>query len=327
MSNVGSFSVGSFKGNNNYPKKKRFKVEEGNNIYRILPPFKSKSNAIAKFWALYWVEGTKGKRPVPSILVKDKEGNITSPDPLFDKIQSEKLKLESMKKEGKPEAVIKALEESLNSLNLDKHYYLNAMNPAGEIGVLKIKYTSWQALKALLEELDKEGMDPINVGPDKGFYLNFKRTTGDDKRVAYTVEVAKKTVRENGKMVQHFQECPIDDTVLARMEKESEELDKLFKPLSFEEQKLVATLDKQTIDRVFARPVKVEKVEDDEGPDSDEDTSYKPSNTATAKATMSAKPMANPFETTAAPVQETKAEAKTESKDSDIDLVAQYLNS
>ncbi|HUM41641.1 MAG TPA: hypothetical protein PKI14_01670 [Fervidobacterium sp.] len=272
MSKVGSFSIGNLNSNGSkFVKTKNFYLADGSNLYRILPPFGSQTQtgAIAKFWEIYWVQGATSKKPVVSIRKTGKDKVVLQADPLEDAIAAKKNELAELETKGAPARVIESLKSMLQNLNADKSYYLNVINPAGEIGVLKIKYTGWQALKKRLEELDARGVDAINPGPDNGIVFDFKRSRDEKGKVGYTVDIASIVSKDpaTNKMRVDYQYMPIDDVIIGRMEKEARDLGTLFKTLSVEEQSIVASLDPKAIDSVFTKSTKVEDDGGDEGED------------------------------------------------------------
>ena len=158
--------------------------------------------------------------------------------------------MEKMRTDGTDMKRVEEMSDRLFQLQTDKAYYVNAMNTAGEIGVLKLKSTSYNALLERLEQLEeKEGIDAISPGPNNGVFFDFKRTKDANGRTVYTTEVhmTSKT-GENGRPVKEYAWAPIDDTVLKRMEKEAQDLTKLFTPRTPEEVALLATLDPKMVD-------------------------------------------------------------------------------
>jgi hypothetical protein len=296
MSNHGKYSRSSLN-SGGFTKKKRFYLADGSNLFRLLPPFgtMAEKGIIAKYWEVYWVEGTDGrKRPMPSILKTKSNGKgmpktVLVADPMFDKVQSLRTKVEMLKKDkNQPEAVVNALEETLRNLNLDKAYYLNVISPSGEIGVLKLRYTAFQNLKTRLDELDKDGIDPINVG--EGIIFDFKKMKDDNGKTVYPVDIATKTYRDpnTNRFVSEFQTYPIDENTLKRMDAEASDLGSLYKVLTPEEVALIATLDKRMVDRVYSRPEQVEESASEESEELEEEVSVKRPSSASPTATSAA---------------------------------------
>jgi len=259
MSTVGGYKGAKSQKNAGYTQRKNFYVELGSNVYRVLPPFASlaEQGKLAAYHAVTWLPGSDGKkRPVVSIFRKDRQGNVIVHDPLIEKIENLKKVLEKMKAEGGDAKRIEEMSERLWSLQTDKAYYVNAMNPAGEIGVLKLKATSYNALLERLDELEsKENIDAISPGEQNGVFFNFKRVKDSNGKTIYTTDVhtVSKT-GENGRPVKEYAWAPIDESVLKRMEKEASDLTKLFTPRTPEEITLLATLDPKMVDRIFQRP-------------------------------------------------------------------------
>lgn len=296
MSQHGKFSTNSLKGGG-FTRKTRFYLKDGSNLFRVLPPFGTlaEKGIIAKYYGVFWVEGTDGKkRPVPSILETKSNGKnqpktILVRDPLLEKIEALKNSLAAMKQSGADPAVTEALERKLYGLYLDKAYYLNVISPSGEIGVLKLRYTAFQNLKTRLEELDKDGIDPINSGKGNGVVFDFKKIKDEKGKTVYPVDIAMKTYKDQatGKFISEIQQLEIDENTLKRMENEASDLNSLFRVLAPEEVALIATLDPKNVDRVFARPTAAEEAAADDGDDQDDTADYavgaaKTSGTATA---------------------------------------------
>lgn len=254
---TGKYSLGNQKSGGSFTKRKNFYIDEGSNIFRVLPPFGSLAaeGKIAKYWAITWVSASKGKRPVVCLENKLRDGTIKQADPLRDKVAILTAQYKALEASGTAsDEVLKQLNSVIWGLNLDKSYYLNVMSPANEIGVLKIKGTSFKALMERLTELEKMGVDPINGGMTNGIFFDFKRVKGADNKVAYTVDFHYRMSKDpaTGRVVSEMVQAPIDEATLEdRMKKEASDLSKLFTPKTLEEVAQIATLDPKNIDRVF----------------------------------------------------------------------------
>lgn len=299
--------TGTYTGlNSGFKKKNFFYLKEGSNLYRILPPFASmaKSGGIVKYWGVFWLAASKGKRPVPTILVQDKNKNVITRDPLAEKIDMLKANLTLLEKDGGATEIVEALKETVKSLRLDKSHYLNVINPAGEIGVLKIKYTGLQDLKERLKELAQQNFDPINAGPNNGLFFDFKKLKDDQGKVNYRVDIATKVTKNpNGPgFLSEYYLAPIDETVLNRMTSEASDLNSLYTVRTPEEQAQLANLDTATVDRIFSRAEEV--VDDVAGDDEDSGITVPQATTApTAKPSTAAVQAAVGLVTAPAPTQ------------------------
>lgn len=330
MSKFGTFSTKSQKGGGGFQRKKRFNLEEGSNLYRILPPFGTLAEVgkIAQYWSVTWVPGSDGKvRPVPSIKRK-KNNQVIQNDPLEDKVEALKKNLDVLVKNGESKEVVDKIAEKVRQLSPDKGYYLNVLTPGGEMGVLKIRYTAYQSLLSKLEELEREGVDPINTGIGNGLFFDFKKTKDERGRVVYSVDIGKKTYKDpSGRLISEYLQSEIDDNTLKRMEKESEDLTKLYRVLDAEEVALIATLDGKTIDRVFQRPQQNEAPDSGDGHDDgsgEEDVDVVAAATATVKA--SNKPQESSKQSSQGGADKEKAAAtKQQASSYDEDYVSKFL--
>lgn len=240
------------------PKKNSYYLKDGSNIYRILPPFGSVASvgAIAKFWSIYWVPATKGKRPVPSLLRVGKDKAVIQACPLDEKVKELRRTLEAGIAAGKSDLELNPLRNKIEAYRVNKSFWLNVITTTGEIGRLGIPYNVYQTLKAKLKELEKQGFDPINAGPENGLFLDFKKSKDDSGRKnVYAVDVHTHFSKDpqTGRMVGSYVSAPIDEKILERMNNEAYDLGTMFKELTMEEQKAVATLDPTMVDRIFAR--------------------------------------------------------------------------
>ena len=239
-------------------------------------------------------------------MARESPKTILQRDPLADKLEALNNQVLAMEQAGGQDAVVAALKAKLQDLYLDKAYYVNAISPSGEIGVLKLRYTAFQNLKARLEELEKAGVDAINAGPGNGVVFDFKKTKDDKGKTVYPVDIASRTYRENGngRLMSEMQQLEIDDSVLKRMETEAEDLSTVFRIITPEEVALIATFDPTMVDRIFARPDQVAEAGQDAPADEQIDTEVRApvvQKTAAAPVQAQAAPVAQPAQT--APVQ------------------------
>jgi hypothetical protein len=208
---------------------KTAKIKEGDNIYRFLPPMHSFaeegkwSNYVAIHFGYSGVDSqdaTKTRfRVFRCIQVKDfRSGMILEDCPECDLIEKNKKALEEreaelivqFKAEGKDEKEIEELLESalgpdkgwLQSHNVDRKHYINAMTPDGrEFVQVPISHRTKKQLDAVFKELqESEGIDPLDIG--QGVLINIKRS-GKFRDAQDVVSVVKEKVdaEVNGKKV------------------------------------------------------------------------------------------------------------------------------
>jgi hypothetical protein len=198
----------------------------GHNIFRILPAY-GKLETSGKWYVFFGQhfgyrglsfngEGDGVPRTFKCIREVDRKSKMTTvecPECLnregWEK-RRDKLKAQLIE-EGKDDEQIKAslkkYNDWLKSHNLDKSFYLAAMNQKGEFGVLKLKYEAKDKLdkkiKALLAE---EQIDATAV--DQGVWFDFQRT-GEYLDTSYDVDVVMDTVVENGKRYKTLKQAPL----------------------------------------------------------------------------------------------------------------------
>jgi hypothetical protein len=274
-------------------KKNNWRIKEGSNIYRILPPLGKFANEgkWATFEKLHWgYKGSKGMRPFSCIEVKDfKTKMVKVQCPECDLIAQKKSQLEQytnkLKAEGKSEAdikdFVKPITDWLMAHNLDKKWYVNAMAADNQIGRLAIPHKSYEQLQLVLNDLtQKQGVDPIGV--DGGVYFDFERT-GSGNQTSHRVTVvqeAQKIDIGNGKTATAMvvKPAPLTADMIARLAAEAYDLKDSFRRLTFDEIKRLVTSngDPDIVDSVFASPEAQNAINNMNGVDNDEPESALP---------------------------------------------------
>lgn len=306
MSNVGSYDPNKPRsGGFNGPRTKYFGLTKKTPtvIARVLPPFKSlkDKNAIMKFWSIIWLVDANGrKRPVPSIQRKANK-QIVQADPILEKANAIKLLIENAEKNGENPQIIAQMKEKVRSIEPDNKCHLNVLLPDGQIGVLKIPWTCYEHLDKKLKELGAQGLDAVGVGPTSGLYFEFKKWKDDKGKTHFSVEPATEHTRnpQTGMIGLSYKFAPIDDTIIARMEREAGDLENLYTVRTVEEQALLASLDPATISRVLMK-ARVEEQDAEDNSEPPEGASLQgyaaPQQTATPtpQPTMVAQPQPTP---------------------------------
>lgn len=186
-------------------KKKYFRLVNGENVYRIIPPFgpMADSNTWAVYnkvhFGYYGLPNPKtGKaymRAFVSPEVKNFKNNmIEVVDPANERIRQLKEALSQAKERGDTEAS-KQIVGLLKRYNLDSKWHVNAVNLQGEIGLLKIPHKAYKALEAEIVTLRQQGIDPLS--PENGRFFVFKRT-GEGFETQYSVNVYKQKIEVQG---------------------------------------------------------------------------------------------------------------------------------
>lgn len=199
-----------------------------NNIFRLIPPIKSQEETgkWALYFGIHW--GYKGRdrsdptktrtRTFKCIEVKDfRSGMITTTCPECLKIAEQEALLETRleqckaagRTEEQTETIVGPLKLWLKEHNIDRKWYINAMNEAGEFGVLQISHKAKKQLDARIDELMALGIDPLD--PAQGVWFNFKRTGKSINELTDTVEVVKEVRKEGNRILEEMKFAPLTE--------------------------------------------------------------------------------------------------------------------
>lgn len=255
--------MGKAKFNGEFKKKNHFKLKDGEQAYRILPPLFNLADEGK--WSVFWnvhfgYRSTQNKMVTfQSPLQKNRKTRMVEvPDAALERIETLKAKMEAAKTAGN-----KVLFDALNELvgqkgrfNIDNNHHMNVINENGEIGELKIRHRCKVALDLAIKTLRDKGIDPLSA--ENGRFFVFRRS-GMGLDTTFQVSVKTKTLHvENVGDVEQAIVHVLTDDIIARLKEESFELDKLHrKPTSEEVASIVKESDLKTgissaIDVVFA---------------------------------------------------------------------------
>lgn len=291
------------------------------NRYRLLPA--KGSLAASGTWAKYYGThfGYKGQdqqdqtklrtRVFRCVEERDFRNGITKVAcPECDLIAQKKKALEAtkarLKAEGKSDEDIKMLtapaEEWKREHNCDRKWFINAMNEAGEFGVLQISHKCKKDLDSVIDELVKDGIDP--TAPEQGVWFNIKRT-GRGIEVTDKVEVVKVKEKIDGRLVESIKMAPLTQEQLDKADEICPDLTEVVRVLTVQQIKMLVdgTGDPEEVDAIFNAS---EKRERSAPPVRENSAGLKQQSTT---------PVTKPVETKTDPKVETKAppETKTES--------------
>jgi hypothetical protein len=238
-------------GGNNF-QRKYFKLKDGEQAYRILPPLGglADSGRWSMFYNVhYGYKTTDGKqKPFLSPEVRNRTSKaIEVQDAAKERIETLKIKWEEAKKSGN-EAVFKKLNDLVGPTgmyNLDNNHYMNVVDAQGNVGVLKLRHKAKLALETEIKKLNAKNIDPLGV--EDGRYFVFTRS-GMGRDTTFSVSVLKEKLNVAGVgEVERDVIHKLDDDLIKRLAAEAGELDKLFKRLTAEEvKKVVETSDLMT---------------------------------------------------------------------------------
>lgn len=248
-----SFGKPNYDGGKGFKKKNHFDTSDGDVVARIFPPFGSlKDKGVWHvFHSIHWgYKNSEGKHrsfesPLEEKYDKDtKTRTVLVRDAALDRLNDLKAKLEAAKAEGNV-----ALVARLNSLvgmrgiyNVDNNQHMNVMLLDGTAGELKIRHKHFLALKAEIDRLRSEGVDPLSL-EDGRFFVFHKDGKGNETNFKVTVYTETLDIPSVGK-VQRPVVSKVDGSTLKRLETELFDLDNLFTALTADEvAKIVSTSD------------------------------------------------------------------------------------
>jgi hypothetical protein len=226
---------------------KRHKINDGVNVFRILPPFGENADGYPyRRWSICWLaDPTTGRnRPYASPwsfgekecpvgeytkLIQDKKESLEK------KLSSQDLSKEEMKEALKP------LTEVLWKVKPKATFFFNAVNKSGEVGVLEIKKSAQDELKKVMKEyISDYNQDPTSLNSDQddsGVWFKMTKT-GQLMSTEYKVEKNQiKAKNEAGKLVFLDDQEALPGHVVANYESLATDLFTLYKQVSYEDLK------------------------------------------------------------------------------------------
>jgi len=239
---------------------KRHKVNDGSNIYRVLPPFgdSEKHNGYPyRKWSYIWLlDPSTGKRkPFASPF---SSGGDTCPvkeyaDALVKKVDGI---INGLKDAGKSDEQIKkdpalvAIRDVQWKLKLTHAYSYNAADKSGEVGILEIKSTAHKGLcKKMSDYIKDYAQDPTSLNDfddDAGVWFNFKRE-GKGMNTEYSVDFNTNLVKVEGskRPQMELDFSPLPDAIKENYDDLGYDLQSLYTIKSYDELKeiLVANVE------------------------------------------------------------------------------------
>lgn len=240
---------------------KRHKIVDGHNIYRILPPFGENSNGYPyRKWQITWglLDPSNGrKRPFASCI--STEGKC----PILEYVTALSEKAEEMKSslkaQGMSDADIKEDMKDINAvisnLRPKTTYVYNAINKAGEVGLLEVKTTAHKKLKTLMMEYIQDyNQDPTSLNSsddDSGVWFDFIRT-GVNFDTEYDVRKNQIKARVGAQLTYVDDREALPDAVVQNYEHSAYDLSSIYSVKSYDELKEILMANLKTL--VAANP-------------------------------------------------------------------------
>lgn len=227
---------------------KRHAVNDGDNIYRILPPFGEESNGYPyRRWVVAWLHDPSSgrKRPYASPRSFGEEACPVTEYALALEKKRDDLEA-SLKASGADSSVIKEklkpFGQILWEIKPKTTYIYNAANKAGEVGLLELKKTAHDAMKKqMMQYITDYGQDPTSLNSqsdDSGIWFKVKRE-GEGVYTEYSVQKnqAKKKTAEGLVFVDDRSELP--QNVVDNYDSLAYDLNTVYRKHSYDELKEV----------------------------------------------------------------------------------------
>lgn len=298
--------------------KTTFKIVDGDNVYRILPPMGklAKSGKWNQYYRVEWGFKNSAGRNRPFQDVRDvnfqtKMVNVESAAHLQrEALAARKTELVGLLRKDPTNAALKQqvteVSEDIKRYNLDAKYYVNAIALDGKIGLLKLGSRAFKALKAEIDTLRKSGVDPLSI--DDGRFFNFRRTneTGNFQDTAYQVTVYKEQVTVGGETYEKAKKHVIDQSIIDRLSDEAFELSGMYPVVTAAQVERMVKEGASAVDQILGADN--DRGAADDSDDEGQQTTSTPAQTQTAPAT---KVEAAPAKQEAAPTAPVAAEKIT----------------
>ncbi len=240
-----------------------FKKDQNTFILRVLPPMGNLADA-GKWSVYHRVEfghvGTDTKmKPFLSPRKVNYDGMVEVESISHTRREGIKAQLEQAKLAGNAQ-----LQEQCNLMlrkyNQDAKHYMNVLDLQGNVGLFKIGHRGYQSLKAEIERLRSEGVDPIGVA-DARFFV-FARS-GKGRDTIYTVtEYKQKRNMDDGQGGQIQVEAPfphsINDAIMGKLATDAFELDKVYPSVTAEEETRIVNEGAVAVDAILGKKKKQE---------------------------------------------------------------------
>jgi hypothetical protein len=239
-----TINMDSLKSNRDYI---RHKIGDGNNIYRILPPFgdiEKHNNYPYIRWSIAWLQDPKSGKRLP-FATPLTDGEVCPVQEYNDALNTfiEDKKAE-LKADGNSDADIKVELDGLRTiqwqLRIQHVYAYNACDQSGQVGILELKSTAHKAMKKMMGVYIKEhGQDPTSLSceeDDSGVWFNVLKE-GKGKDTEYSVVFNQTRQKMNGQLVKIDDRSALPDHVSSNYETLAYDLTSIYRRKSYDELK------------------------------------------------------------------------------------------
>jgi len=232
-----------------------FKKNQNTFILRILPPMGRLADAGK--WSLYHrVEfgyaGSDGRmRPFLSPRVVNFKGMVEVESEAHKRREMIKAQQAAAKKAG-DNALVEKSTNMLKKYNQDAKHHMNVIDLQGNIGLFKLGHKGFQALKAEVDRLRSEGIDPVGV--DNGRFFVFSRNgSGRDTLYTVTEYKQKQEITTPSGKVTAMVDFPhaITESIMNKLATDAFELDNIYPTVTPEEERRIVHEGASAVDEIL----------------------------------------------------------------------------
>jgi hypothetical protein len=223
-------------------------VKDGHNIFRVLPPFGEASNGYPyRKYQIIWGlvdPATNRSRPFASSMTTEKRCPVTEFVQELKK-KSETLKANMQASGSSDEEIreaLKGLNETIANLSPKTVYIYNAVDNAGEVGLLELKSTAHQKMKQEMNQYVHDyNQDPtsLNSDPDdSGVWFDVVRQ-GSFRDTTYDVKKCQLKVKDpvTGRMNYQDDQTALPESVVENYNSLAYDLTAVYQIKSYDELK------------------------------------------------------------------------------------------
>lgn len=242
--------------------KKRFKIKDGENVYRILPPLGEMADTGRwfKHYKVVWGYQDSNKKNKPFLdcfkASYDDSGKMIGVDvPSAARDRAEEIKTaraavaDALKADPTNQELLakkKTLGELGMKYNIESKYYINAVNEQNEIGLLKIGKRAMDGLMEQIKVLRERGLDPLGLN---GVFFNFHRS-GTGLSTVYTV-TPHRVLNADG--TESMKTHTMDDVFINRLSAEAFELADMYPAPTSEEVSRIVNEGATAVDEILGK--------------------------------------------------------------------------
>lgn len=232
----------------NFKKTVRHKIQDGENILRLLPPFGAEANGspYAKWGVIWGLTDPNTGRSRPYASSSTYEGAC----PVYDYLDLLRPRVEQLKLELTGQGLsedeikerLKPFNEFISDIRPKTVFSYNAVNKSGQIGVVDLKSTAHKkVLKLMRDYINDYSQDPTSLNAemnDSGVWFNITRA-GEGFNTTYDAFKSQLKVKDpnTGALTYQDDRSALPDNIVNNYDELAYDLNSLYQKLSYNDLK------------------------------------------------------------------------------------------